>query len=193
MGGCIGCIGASPVNISVSSLHGRVYRLYRLLCYLNGGFLPTWEGVSPGCRGGCSCRLFPPYMGGCIGVRKSCSIIGRVSSLHGRVYHRLLLSHQSSPCFLPTWEGVSPFIRSVETPPQFPPYMGGCIENCRSFTQWVNVSSLHGRVYHRGADLICHFTGFLPTWEGVSHGRPRVVDILKFPPYMGGCITSAWE
>ena len=31
---------------------------------------------------------------------------------------------------------------------------------------------------------------FLPTWEGVSDDVESVLSLLKFPPYMGGCIVN---
>ena len=46
MGGCIGDFSAFHRYYSVSSLHGRVYRLSQSVPVLSISFLPTWEGVS---------------------------------------------------------------------------------------------------------------------------------------------------
>ena len=168
MGGCIVFIQKSMVALSVSSLHGRVYRLAHDRYNLFHCFLPTWEGVSEENKSGSKNKKFPPYMGGCIVLLPKRCKRQSVSSLHGRVYRQSRIP--------------------LTCDPVFPPYLGGCIGGDIAVNPRSGVSSLHGRVYRKN-QLSGQIQGsFLPTWEGVSGDRVSVSGRLKFPPCMGGCI-----
>ena len=136
----------------------------------NRSFLPTWEGVSE------QNQDFLQKM--------------RVSSLHGRVYRTVVCFSRKTDSFLPTWEGVSTGAHVSADLPQFPPYMGGCIESETGAIIRQMVSSLHGRVYRGKVSICSPRRGFLPTWEGVSVMDRLILSECWFPPYMGGCIVQ---
>ena len=139
----------------------------------------------------CSYSLFPPYMGGCIGVAGLHIECKHVSSLHGRVYRSFINNLEAILSFLPTWEGVSKVLKQHGEMEKFPPYMGGCIGYFDDMTTISEVSSLHGRVYQIHFNIVIRVQRFLPTWEGVSRRRRIYIQTVKFPPYMGGCIVAA--
>ena len=126
-GGCIEIRVAARKIISVSSLYGRVYRIWFVIEYLFLRFLPIREGVSlsKSCR--TSDKMFPPCMGGCIAAIHNFLKDVCVSSLYGRVYHFLLALSAQIGCFLPVWEGVSGGNKKGFLTTEFPPCMGGCI------------------------------------------------------------------
>ena len=86
MGGCIACLKTVATLQIVSSLYGRVYRWKSSNIYTIHSFLPIWEGVSSLIRITSPSMGFPPYMGGCIGIRSESAAAQHVSSLYGRVY-----------------------------------------------------------------------------------------------------------
>ena len=68
-GGCIVSHIEKGQCFSVSSLHGRVYRIQNAREESCRSFLPTREGVSLSNPVLTGYFLFPPYTGGCIGIQ----------------------------------------------------------------------------------------------------------------------------
>ena len=148
-------------------------------------------------------------MGGCIVIYNYIYSSLIVSSLYGRVYRVADGTLTAKEGFLPVWEGVSELFYKLINDWLFPPCMGGCINNLHRLLRpsltfppcmggcivplqflllLIRVSSLYGRVYRTvyAGSIFC--AGFLPVWEGVSLKVSLRRQLLKFPPYMGGCI-----
>ena len=168
MGGCIVQTFFQDIIFYVSSLYGRVYRIFSDRFRFHHSFLPVWEGVSLMALLSFRNVWFPPCMGGCIdtGVAGKTTIV--VSSLYGRVYRYTTDMQNALNRFLPVWEGVSGYCLHNPQKCLFPPYMGGCI--VKNDVAWLSdwVSSLHERVYRMSNKENSRDSGFLPTWEGVS-------------------------
>ena len=85
MGGCIVLSKLRHFLETVSSLYGRVYRCKNRTPGRIDGFLPVWEGVSDCQHIIFDAEMFPPCMGGCIGLIYRIAKVVLVSSLYGRV------------------------------------------------------------------------------------------------------------
>ena len=174
MGGCIGLRSTGRPGTCVSSLYGRVYRLFFRIKKLPVCFLPVWEGVSGIMAKTETEEKFPPCMGGCIGREWLRRKEQHVSSLYGRVYRLFFRIKKLPVCFLPVWEGVSGIMAKTETEEKFPPCMGGCIGREWLRRKEQHVSSLYGRVYHRSEHASTIILSFLPVWEGVSRDNKLI-------------------
>ena len=172
------CPGGVPPENILCKLHNGVFS--RPHTRINTEcFLPTREGVSGYRKGSSMGKRFPPYTGGCIGIKIAGSSYIAVSSLHGRVYLLRRASFWQIAGFLPTREGVSQ--KHIYCFPclLFPPYTGGCIERPCYRHRLRRVSSLHGRVYRIRSFCRRALECFLPTREGVSAGTSQGCAISR--------------